>query len=153
MIYRYTVRDSAGQLVSRHRNLLGALDAIAALHAKADREQVASEAVELADWHIYDERHRRPVAEPLNELSEGLVEGTDDTGSIGLRLNRRERTRLREIAASVGAVARSGRIVGQGSVIRMIRGIASGELLVTRPKGRQPARATQTRMAQAGPSP
>jgi hypothetical protein len=117
MIYRYTVRDAADAVVTKHRNLLGALDSIAALRSRAKSESKPDQ------WHIYDDREKH-VVDPVAALVE------PDSDDLRLRLTRGQRAVLREVAAEVGALAKSGRTVGQPSEARLIQQIANRQLIV-----------------------
>ncbi len=117
MIYRYSVCDRGGETLSRHRNYLGALDGLARLRAAAKREGRESET------YIYDGRLKRRVPDSISLLA-------DDVAALQVALRQGDKARLRQIAAEVGALARSGRGVGEPSLSELLRRIAAGELLV-----------------------
>ena len=124
MRYRYTVRASDRAVLSRHQNYLGALDAVAGLRAAATREGRES------PEYVYDERLKRVVSPPDPNVGGGALQ---------VALTLAERARLREVAAEVGALARSGRWAGAPSINALLKGIGSGELLVRRRDPDRPA--------------
>lgn len=116
---RYEVRTPEGVALSRHQTRLDALDAIARLTSRA-----AHQGRPVPDLEIWDSRDKRTVA-PLGEDHAAPTE-------LSIELTREEGERLREIAAEMGAQARSGRYHGRPSVAELVRLIAAGRVEVRR---------------------
>ncbi len=115
---RYHVRDAAEATLSQHTTYTAALYAVAALRARAEREG------SVATYDIWDSRTKGVVNPPAAP--------DDDAPDITLPVTPDERAALRRVAESVGALAPRGRWVAQPSIAGLVRGIASGELVVQR---------------------
>lgn len=127
MRYRYVIqRPGEDGPVSRHTSRLGALDALARLRARADREGRQS-----SEYILH--REDGSVVEPWECLDLDLDdESGPDSAPLMVRTTRRERARLRELAREFGALATSGREVGRPSVAQLLRLIAGGQLIISR---------------------
>jgi hypothetical protein len=109
MFNRYTVRSASGVVLSKHRSYLDALDGL------------ASVPVGECGAYIYSEVQGAPV---------DLGPREDHGARLSINIDAAGKTRLRQIAAEVGAVGLRSKIVGQPSIERLIRGIAAGEYTV-----------------------
>lgn len=114
MRYRYHLRTAAGDMLSRHRSHIGALEALA-----VRRRQLGSGDI---IWDLVQDREAGTSLEAFVESADLLVV-----------LSPAEKARLREIAREVGAFGRGGRSGVGPSPHRLVKEIASGELAVSRP--------------------
>lgn len=118
--YPYSVRSGSGEILSQHRLLIGALDALATIRARAERDGV--QGIE----YIYDERAGSVTTPPETTEPDG------ESSVLLVDVGTRGKARLREIAGEVGALAAAGKTVGEPSIQQMLRQIVGGELVVRR---------------------
>ncbi len=121
MRYRYHVRNAGGEILSRHSSYTGALDALASMRRRAQRDGQQS------GEYIYDVARQARIEDPLGTLIE-----TAEAADLLVRLTPEEKAQLRRIAAQVGAWGQGGRVGTGPSIHRLVRQIASGELVVSR---------------------
>ncbi len=116
---RYQVRNLAGEILSRHRSCLGALDALAKANARAERDGQEQGAV------IWDALHDRPAGQDIAAFVEHA--------NLLVRISPQDVGELRRVAAEVGALGQGGRIGTGPSPSALVRGIARREFVVSRP--------------------
>ncbi len=120
---RYQLRNAAGEVLSPHNSVIGAVEALGHIRAKAERDGVEPTAY---IWDAAKGCHVEPTIDALVE-------------SVGLHvsLTAAENATLRQIAGELGVLAERGGRKGepghQPSRAGLVRGIARREFVVSRP--------------------